>query len=419
MRFIYDMLVMSTDRFGGRRALICDNSSITYAGLLRMVDDRASEISDDVRAVTLPLSTNIDGVVALLACAKKRICILPLAHDMHPELQRKLTEVAFESMPDELPYLLLQTSGTTGDPKLIMLSQLTKHLRAQQFADHYRISPQDVILVGTALHFSMAQRLVFTSLMQGAAARLLDGYSPERWLSEALQCTVVVGLPHQLRHLEGSLTPNLRMVLNASATRVQYDDARYCDCWGTSEIAIATSLWAGGAEADDVGRAMPGVDVRISEEGEIEVGTSCLFDGYYKRPELTALAMTADGYFRTGDAGTLDERGHLHLRGRLNDVIMVGGTKVYPDKVEAIVGRISGVRECAAVAERDEILGERVHLAVVVDPDADDLTLRHVQHACVGLLTSAEMPRSLSFVNVLPRTSNGKLLRRALRRALR
>ena len=307
------------------------------------------------------------------------------------------------------------TSGTTGDPKLITLSQNTKVLRAQQFAELFLITEDDVILVGTPLHFSMPQRLVFTALLRGATARLLPHYSPELWAEEAYRCSVVVGLPQQLPHLNGLVAPQLRLVLNSSAQRRDYTDSRYFDCYGTSEIAIATTVMAAMASHDNMGIAAPGIDIRIEFNGEIAVRTPLLFDGYFGRPDLTDAAMTADGYFLTGDSGFLDAESNLRLRGRLNDVIKVGGIKVYPEEVEATVAAMPGVLECAAVAVPDAKLGEHVHITIVMQPDTKPLGMRAIQHHCSRFLLSPSIPRSVAFVDKLPRTGTGKLLRRMIK----
>lgn len=414
---LYDLFAESAARHPGKIALRSEDTVITYAGLMHLVAEKVEKLPKKLRAVTMPVATDVESITALLACAKRNICVMPLSPATERQEQERLTERVFggQTTDEDQPFLLLNTSGTTGDPKLIALSQQTKVLRTYQFANLYDITPDDVILVGTPLHFSMAQRLVFTTLLRGASARLLKGYSPDRWAEEAQQCSVVVGLPHQLPYLEGRNAPRLRLVLNTSAPRNDYNESRYRDCWGTSEIAIATSLCPLMALHDDMGTTALGVDLRIEPSGEIAVKTPTIFSGYYKRPDLTAAAMTEDGYFLTGDAGFLDDRGSLHLLGRINDVIKVGGVKVWPEEVEAAVLAMPGVADCAAIGVPDGKLGERVHVVIVPAVATNPPTLREIQHHCTDRLLGPSLPRSLAFVTELPRTANGKLLRRALK----
>lgn len=416
MNILYETIAETAGRRGTKPALICENEIITYAGLMRMVNDKAASISAKLRACTLPVRTDVGSVVDLLACAKRNICVLPLPMDIPHDEQEKLTHDTFKDMPDNpLPFLLLQTSGTTGDPKLIGLTQETKMLRAGQFSTLYMVEQDDVVLVGTPLHYSMPQRLVFTSLMVGAVARLLPKYSPELWLDQAVRCSVVVGVAQQLQHFHGKEPIKTRLVLNSSAHRSFCSDYRYCDCYGTSEIAIATNLHPLSPEARNVGIPVPGVEIKIDNAGEIMVRTPLLFSGYFNRQDLTAEAMTEDGFFRTGDAGYFDSNGYLNLNGRLNDVIKVGGIKVYPDRVEEVMTNMDGVVDCAAIGIYDDRLGETVHVVLVMEPDVRQPTIRDIQHATIGWLGQAAVPRSMSFADSLPRTPNGKLLRRNLK----
>jgi long-chain acyl-CoA synthetase len=421
MNALYAAFAESVERHAHTVALIDDKQQVSYAGLKYLVDEKAALFKRDLRAVTLPVSTCVDSVVELLACAKHGVCVVPLPATIDAKDQLKLTEDIFGKAPtsafDADPFLLLYTSGTTGDPKLIALSQETKVLRAQQFAKLYGVTEDDEVLVGTPLHYSMAQRLVFTSLLCGATARLLPAYSPELWVAEAAQCSVVVGVPQQLRHFKPAHMP--RVVLNTSAPRGAEFDFRFCDCWGTSEIAVATSLrpltFDKARPLNLVGHAAPGVKLRIEPDGEIAVKTPLLFSGYFNRPDLTAAALTRDGYFLTGDAGSIDSSGALHLHGRLNDVIKVGGIKVYPEEVEAALATLPGVAECAAVGRPDDKLGEHVHAVIAMTDLKASVTLRKIQHHCAQTLLSPSIPRSFEFVEVLPRTETGKLLRRALK----
>jgi acyl-CoA synthetase (AMP-forming)/AMP-acid ligase II len=419
MNALYAAFAESVERYSATTALIDDKQRVSYAGLKYLVDEKAALFKRELRAVTLPVSTCVDSVVELLACAKHGVCVVPLPAAIDAKDQLKLTEDVFGKAPagslEAAPFLLLYTSGTTSAPKLIALSQETKVLRAQQFAKLYGLTEDDEVLVGTPLHYSMAQRLVFTSLLCGATARLLPAYSPELWLAAAVQCSVVVGLPQQLRHFKPAHLP--RVVLNTSAPRSA--DYVGSDCWGTSEVAIATSLrplpFDKAHPLNLVGHAAPGVTLRIEPDGEIVVKTPLLFSGYFSRPDLTAAALTRDGYFLTGDAGSIDSRGLLHLHGRLNDVIKVGGVKVYPEEVEAALATLPGVVECAAVGRLDDKLGEHVHAVLVMTDPHTSVTLRKIQHHCAQTLLSPSIPRSFEFVKALPHTETGKLLRRALK----
>ena len=160
---------------------------------------------------------------------------------------------------------------------------------------------------------------------------------------------------------------------------------------------------------DDEGREVP-----IGEAGEICAKGPQVMRGYWNKPEANAAAFTPDGYFRTGDIGVFDERGFLKIVDRKKDMIIVSGFNVYPNEVEAVVTACRGVAECACVGIPDEKTGEAVSFFVVKAPGAtlgDDEIVSH----CRAELAAYKVPRIVSFVDSLPKSTVGKILRRELR----
>ena len=158
---------------------------------------------------------------------------------------------------------------------------------------------------------------------------------------------------------------------------------------------------------DDEGREVP-----LGQPGEIVIKGPQVMAGYWQRPDETAKAMTADGYFRSGDIGIMDERGFFRIIDRKKDMILVSGFNVYPNEVEDVVALLPGVAECAAVGVPDDKTGEVVKLVVVrKDAGLDEETIR--QH-CKANLTAYKCPRVIEFRQELPKTPVGKILRREL-----
>jgi long-chain acyl-CoA synthetase len=158
-----------------------------------------------------------------------------------------------------------------------------------------------------------------------------------------------------------------------------------------------------------------GVELPIGERGELCVKGPQVMTGYWNRPEETAQVMTADGYFRTGDIATMDERGYFRIVDRKKDMILVSGFNVYPNEVEDVVTSMPGVLECAAVGVPDEHSGEAVKLVVVKEDQG--LTEQQVRDYCAQNLTGYKRPKVIEFRAELPKTMVGKILRRALRDA--
>jgi long-chain acyl-CoA synthetase len=135
--------------------------------------------------------------------------------------------------------------------------------------------------------------------------------------------------------------------------------------------------------------------------------------GYWQRPDETAKVMTADGFFRSGDIGVVDERGYFKIVDRKKDMILVSGFNVYPNEVEDVVGQMPGILECAAVGIPDSKAGEAVKLvAVRSDPN---VTEAQVRAYCEQHLTGYKRPKVVEFRVDLPKTPVGKILRRELR----
>jgi long-chain acyl-CoA synthetase len=159
---------------------------------------------------------------------------------------------------------------------------------------------------------------------------------------------------------------------------------------------------------DDDGR-----EVVLGEHGEICARGPQVMPGYWNRPDETAKVMTADGFFRTGDVGEMDQQGRVRIIDRKKDMISVSGFKVYPNEVEDVAMMQGGVLECAAVGVPDPHSGEAVKLfAVKKSPDLDEQKLRQYLHQ---QLAGYKVPKQIEFRKELPKTNVGKILRRALR----
>ena len=200
-----------------------------------------------------------------------------------------------------------------------------------------------------------------------------------------------------------------------------------CEGYGLSETSpSATCNPVTGKEfTGTIGLPLPNTYVRILDDagnevplgrpGEIAIKGPQVMVGYWNRPDETAKVMTADGYFRSGDIGVMDERGYTKIVDRKKDMILVSGFNVYPNEVEDVVATMPGVLEVAAVGVPDEKTGEAVKLVLVKKDPA--LTEDAVRQFCHDNLTGYKRPRIIEFRTELPKTPVGKVLRRELRDA--
>jgi long-chain acyl-CoA synthetase len=172
------------------------------------------------------------------------------------------------------------------------------------------------------------------------------------------------------------------------------------------------------------GLPMPGTDIKLladdgSEAAPGEPGEVCakgpqVMRGYWKQPQANEAAFTADGYFRTGDVGVFDEQGFLKIVDRKKDMVIVSGFNVYPNEIEAVASACMGVAECACIGVPDEKTGEAVKLFVVLAPGST-LSADDVSAHCRQELTAYKVPKLVCFIEALPKSTVGKILRRELR----
>ncbi|MFO1338410.1 MAG: long-chain-fatty-acid--CoA ligase [Burkholderiaceae bacterium] len=198
-----------------------------------------------------------------------------------------------------------------------------------------------------------------------------------------------------------------------------------CEGYGLSETSPSATCNPVDATAysGTIGLPMPGTEltllddegaeVPIGQAGEIAIRGPQVMAGYWQRPDETAKVMTADGFFRTGDIGVVDERGYFKIVDRKKDMILVSGFNVYPNEVEDVITQMPGVLECAAVGVPDDKAGEAVK-AVIVKKDPS-ITDADVRSWCEANLTGYKRPKIIEFRTELPKTPVGKVLRRELR----
>nr|MBP9973724.1 AMP-binding protein [Comamonas sp.] len=175
-----------------------------------------------------------------------------------------------------------------------------------------------------------------------------------------------------------------------------------CEGYGLSETSpiVSCNPVTGKAFTGTIGLPVPSTDVILVDDdgfavhgqsGEIAVKGPQVMAGYWQRPDETARVMTPDGYFRTGDIGTMDERGYFTIIDRKKDMVLVSGFNVYPNEVEEVIAQMPGVLECAVVGVPDEKTGEAVKLVVVVN--SPQITEQAIRDFCKGKLTNYKHPK--------------------------
>jgi long-chain acyl-CoA synthetase len=198
-----------------------------------------------------------------------------------------------------------------------------------------------------------------------------------------------------------------------------------CEGYGLSETSPSAScnVVTDTAYTGTIGIPLPSTFMKLLDDdgnetppgqsGEIAIKGPQVMAGYWQRPDETAKVMTADGYFKSGDIGTVDARGYFKIVDRKKDMILVSGFNVYPTEIEDVVAQLAGVLECACIGMADDQTGEAVKLVIVKkDPNLSEASVR--AH-CKENLTGYKQPKVIEFRADLPKTPVGKILRRELR----
>jgi malonyl-CoA/methylmalonyl-CoA synthetase len=341
---------------------------------------------------------------------------------------------------------ILYTSGTTGRAKGALLSRGNLGSNAATLAAAWHFSPEDVLLHALPLfHVHGLFVGVNIALASGASLLLQIGFDAVRVLEALPKATVFMGVPTfytrllQLPGLERASTAHLRLFVSGSAPLAEDTHREFerrtghiiLERYGMTETLMNTSNpYVGLRMPGSVGPALPGVEVRIaatgamptqgeaglgeSAVGEIEVRGPNVCAGYWRDPEKTAGAFTADGWFKTGDLGHVDAGGYVTIVGRAKDLVITGGYNVYPKEVETELDALAGVAESAVFGVPHPDFGEGV-TAVVVAKSGARLDEAEILHAIQTRLARYKLPKRVLVIDELPRNQMGKVQKSLLR----
>lgn len=360
-----------------------------------------------------------------------------------------------DAVPDcdadpQTPLFQLYTSGTTGQPSGIVIAQGAWSAQIEQYRMSQPYGPGDGVLVVTPLFHIAAAITAFAALVSGARIELPDHFDAEQVLNVFIEGSIAgtMMVPAMIDSIVAAASRR-GLTRIAGVRRICYGaspitegllrnalDLFGCDFiqgYGLTETAgVATILMpadhrlalAGRAELlRSAGRPVMGAQVRIALDdgsiapagavGEIQICGPNLFSGYYNNAERTISAWTADGWFRSGDAGYCDADGYVFVIDRIKDLVITGGENVFPQEVERVIATHPAVAEVAVYGVPDARWGEAVSAALVLKDGQrfdEDAMRAFVDHR----LARFKVPRHYRLLSELPRNATGKILRRAL-----
>jgi len=327
---------------------------------------------------------------------------------------------------------LLYTSGTTGRSKGAMLTHANLESNAETLVSLWRITAGDVLLHALPIfHVHGLYVALNTCFLSGAELVWFPKLDAKAMLAAMPAATLMMGVPTFYTRLlaEPDFTQevalNMRLFISGSAPLLPETHRAFSERtghailerYGMTETGMITSNPHDGARVPGtVGFALPGVAVRISggQPGVIEVKGPNVFKGYWRMPEKTAEDFTADGFFITGDVGTIDGEGRVTIVGRAKDLIISGGFNVYPKEIEEALDALPGVGESAVIGVPHPDFGEGVVAVVTargaLAPEAEIIA------TLAQTLARFKVPKRIFTVEELPRNAMGKVQKAELRK---
>ncbi|MGO9511831.1 MAG: class I adenylate-forming enzyme family protein [Mycobacterium sp.] len=347
---------------------------------------------------------------------------------------------ASDAIPADGDAVLVFSSGTTGLPKAVRHTHASLDAAVGQWRDALRLTDRDRIQVATPPSHILGLLNILTALRTGARVRLHPRFDLDRMLHHIEKDRITVEMavaPIALAlashpALESYDLSSLRYIM-WGATPVSADIAEtvtrrtgigWVPAYGTTELPVIACNPLDGARLDAVGRAVPGVELRImsletgqlarpGEVGEVAARSNSLMAGYL--PAEATAEVCRDSWYRTGDVGWLDADGWLRITDRLKEMIKVRGFQVAPAEIEAVLHGHPGVRDCAVFGVPDGVNGEAVVAAIATHTPGDDGVAAELVARVDARLASYKHLSRVMFVPDIPRLPSGKVLRRVLK----
>jgi long-chain acyl-CoA synthetase len=453
------LLARAAVRHASRTALFVDDGTISYEEL----ESRATEAAAGLQAqgvargdrVALLFPNGADYVASLFGVWRLGAVAVPLNVLLAPpEIEARialsgakllLTETLHAPGAPELvecesgePAAILFTSGTSGAPKGAVLTHGSLAAAAASVAQALCLGPEDVVL--GAAPFSHVLGLstgIVATLSRGGAVAVERRFDAERTLARMVETgtTILLGVPTMCIALceaarSASELPPIRIAhVGGAAVPVEVGrafestfGADLYEGYGLTEMSGIATTYVDGQprKPGSVGKPLGSTKVQIADAdergvGEVRFRGPSVVAGYWDDPEATAETISPDGWLATGDVGYLDDEGYLFLVDRKHELVIRGGYNVYPREVEEVLYAHPDVLEAAVVGVPHETLGEEVAALIVARPDAG-LTVEGVQRWAQERVAAYKYPRIVVFVDDLPKTPTGKILKRAIDR---
>lgn len=344
------------------------------------------------------------------------------------KVKNKIKSVNFKNKSSKV-FLLSFTSGSTGNPKPIVLSQKIKLLRAISNIQLYSLTSIKKILISTPLYHTLAMRLLNIFIFIGCKIYVIEKYNFEKFINiikkNKIDFTFFISdqvnqllknkkLIRNIKSLKSLVSSSSTLSLENKKTLTKYFGFKVYECYGLSEGAILTSLsLKNRIHFGSVGKRIPGVKIKIKNKnkdkiGEILFKSNQMFLGYLSKEGKIEKSIDKKGYFNTGDLGFFKQN-HLYFVGRKKNMIKIKGKSVYPEDIENIIFKSRLVKDCAISSFKNKDLEEQLCLFYVLK--TNNIKDTRFKNYCINSLSPFHLPRYFFKTNKIPRNNMGKLKR--------
>jgi long-chain acyl-CoA synthetase len=416
---IYEIFKQNALKTPNKIALIFENNYLTYKELLEKVENFKLNLKPYTH-IGIFLENSIEFVILMLVASKYKLTLIPFS-TKNIDFNRFDIEYIYNGEFKKINnykkkksgYIIVSTSGSTSEPKPIVLTEEIKLKRIEIAKKTYNLNENDKILISTPMHHSLAQRGILLPLIIGATAVLMKNFTPTKYLEiiQKEKITFNFAVSTQLELITPYIKKyDLSSIKSIVSTSYSLKDEikeklskhlTIYECYGTSEIGCVTNLNINNKKySNSVGKSLDGVKIKI-KNGEILVKSPWRFKEYYKMPEVTKNAFDGE-FFKTGDLGEIKD-GYLFYKGRKKELIKTGGISVYPIDIEKEILKVKGVKEVAVVGVKDDYFGEAIIAVIVGNADKKEI-LNQVKN-----LAPYQRPIFYDFIKELPKNALGKV----------